>query len=177
MMLGLSTAQEDSQPLGRYLQTERLAAVWSRLGPQLAPCGAGLPDGAWPLHFNLTSQGRAVDVQVDAALTPSAAVSTRDSLPTPPPPGLAACLELALSQADLPGHDELVIPVRTTVVLRSGLAGPGPVLRTSKREVRLLFLSLPPWLSPSDLSQVESALGVGLPPATGPAKGPQLPTQ
>lgn len=138
----------DARPVVRYPTPAQVAERVATLDPLLAPCGAGLADGAWPLELALSGEGRVLEPTLDGA-----------------PPAVQACVAAALAPARLPGHDEVPLRVRTTAVARAGALRTGPAVDVDTRQVPLLFVATPPELDADARRRLLAALGLLLPAA------------
>lgn|GEM_PF-2931195 len=146
-LLAATTPEQDAVPLDRYLDADRVVQALRDLGPGLAACGAGLPDGGWPLWFSLAGDGTVVG---------GAAGPRMDGAPTP----LRDCVAQVLAAGPLPVHDELPQAVQATILVRAGLAAPGPIVELAPRPTPSLFLFVPPGLAPSQEDALLGALGL-----------------
>lgn len=151
LLLGSALAGPADQSLDRYLEAPELRAALAQRSPQLAPCGQGLDDGAWPLHLRVDGSGHLGSVGLER------------SADGPPPAGLGDCLARVLGELPLRPHDEEPVGVGGTVLVRHGVASLGPVIEVDEHRATLLFLHLPPDLPAQERAELLELLGLAGP--------------
>lgn len=138
----------DALPVVRYPTTAQLAASVAGLDPALAACGQGQPDGAWPFTLALAGDGRVLEPRLEGA-----------------PPAVQACVTAAMDAVRVAGHDEVPLPVRTTLVSRQGTLRTGPAVDVDQRWVSLLFVATPVQLDGAAREALHRGLGLPAPGA------------
>ncbi len=146
MLMALSPAELDALPVGRYLERPAIVSGIAERSAAIAPCGAGLPNGGWPVMLRILGTGR--PVLDDAAPLDEGLAPARD------------CLARSLAGQPFPDHDEEPLAVSTTIVVQDGVAAFGPAVTVEEREADLLFLFLPPDQSPDQRDAVRRGLGL-----------------